>query len=177
MSANPKILEFGQRKGRVRSASIYRKAHRRTAAIADSLSRLGMSRASAELINEAVGKLIELAYQIDPDTDRPANVDSITGMLLIPVPWSSHNYTRWGLQSTEADALRAYMLRLNTAATQRKTRPPVFTYEPLSRRWALNIFDYPTEADAWKWWERFEMSAKVFVSYAEYVRKRRGKVK
>ncbi len=175
MTANPKVFEFAGRKQAVATAKVQRKARQRTAQAAERLTRLGKARAAAELANEAVVNLIKLAYQIDPDTDKPANIDPVTGVLLIPAPWSSHNYRAWGLRATEADALRAYMLRLNETARQGKTPPPVFVYDEVTRRWGLNLWDYPRVGQALAWWARYELSAKGFEAYADHVRKKRGK--
>jgi len=175
MAANPKAFEFASRKEAVATAKPATRARQRAAQAAARLSRLGKARAAAELCNEAVATLIKLAYQVDADTDKPANIDPVTGTLLIPAPWASHNYTVWGLRATEADALRAYMLRLGELARQGKVKPPVFIFDPVARRWMLNIFDYPRIGQALTWWKRYELNAKAFEAYADHVRKKRGK--
>jgi len=175
MAANPKILEFSSRKKTVTTAKPATRARQRAARAAAHLSRLGKARAAAELCNEAVTQLIKLAYQVDEDTDKPANIDPVTGTLLIPSPWASHNYTAWGLRATEADALRAYMLNLGELARREKVRPPVFIFDPVARRWMLNIFDYPRIGQALMWWKQYELSAKTYEAYSDRLRKKRGK--
>ena len=170
------LKTFAARKPEVRreSASVYRKLHQRAKSNAESLSRLAHARASAELLNEAMAAFIALCYEAFPD-GTPANVDQ-TGAVLIPTPFSSRNYRRYGLRRTEGDVLRSYALRLaEVAAKNEKIPPPLFIFDGAERRWYLNIFDYRSLEDALTWWERFELSANLFAKYAQYIRKKRRK--
>ena len=71
-----------------------------------------------------------------------ANVDPLTGGLLIPAPMAKHGSTRWGLHRGEAAILRT-LLRTEAGA-------PWF-YDDDSRRWHLDLHDYPTAAHAARW--------------------------
>lgn len=159
-----KTFEFAARKAAIVNMHIDRFTKQRIADISQNMSRVGWAKASSEIINEAVISLIGLCYEIDPLTNNAANVDHRTGRLLIVVPWSARRYRLWGLRKSEADALRAYMLRLNELASRGKEEPPLFTFDPISRHWALNFFDYPRKAHAFNWWQQREMTPKLFLS-------------
>ena len=176
MNAVEKIVEFQQRKAAVRSRSIRRQMHQRLQSRADELTLLGLIRASAELVNEAVSRLIELIYQIDDDTQAPANVDPETSIILIPTPWSSHNYRIWGLRSTEATILRRYLFDLEALAARGLADPPLFQFEPIARRWIVNR-DYRTLADALAYWHRHEMRPREYADRAQTLRRQRARAK
>ena len=171
------LRTFARQKAEIRreSRSVYRSLHRRAASKAASLSRLAKAKMRAELCNEALSALIALAYETYAD-GTPANVDPKTGDLWIIVPWSSKNYATYGLKRTEADILRAYMLRLGKMAIRGGVLPPVFTYDPTSRNWALNRADYPTLEAAMTWLKRYQLTPEVLQIYLQYVRKQRRKV-
>ncbi|MBX2997777.1 MAG: hypothetical protein KF893_04650 [Caldilineaceae bacterium] len=125
----------------------------RAAATAQQLTRKGAMAASAELLNECVTHLIELCYQVDGG--GLCNIDERGGgVLLIPTPWG-RSYRDWGLRRTEGDVLALVMSKLQTAAAH----PPLFVYEPATRKWAVNIDDYPTKQHALSYWTKYQLDA------------------
>ena len=103
-------------------------------ALATNLSRRGVAQAKVELMNHAVATAVDLCLECDPD-GRPANVDHITGAVLVPLPWGEAGYRMWGLRVTECRQLR-YILRRRAE----KDRPPLFDYDPQMRRWVFDRF-------------------------------------
>jgi hypothetical protein len=136
----------------------------RAAEGAQSLSRKGAMKASAELCNAAMSRLLEYLYEVD-DTSLRANVDA-TGRLLIPVPWGS-SYRRYGLRATEAAVLATHMRRL-----AERTHPPLLIYDDETRNWLLNI-DYTTHAAAVDYWNRCRLTAGDYLALSEHVRNNR----
>lgn len=144
------VLRLTDRKNEIRSApgpGAYVK--QRIADAADALSLAGTLAARCELANEALCALVELCYQADAD-NRAANVDLVTLRLLIPAPWGSSGWKRWGLRGHEATVLRRILLARQNNWKQGRAAP-LFTYDPDCRYWTLNIHDYPRiiEAQAW----------------------------
>lgn len=145
---------FVMRKDEIMAAAL-QVGRQRAMSTAEELSRGGMMRASAELCNEAVTKLIELAYE--RDETGLCNVDSTGVFVRFPVPWG-RSYMRYGLRSTEAAVLRLHVNRLMSTVSP----PPLWTYDPLSRRWGVNLFDYPNLSQAAVYWKRAEISARDY---------------
>lgn len=153
--------EFIERKHGI-AATTLQAGRQRMGNVAVVLSRRGQMKARAELCNEAVGALLRLCYE--PDTDgSAANVDSVTGRILIPLPWGERGHRRYGLRSTEQRALRRYMLDLQDYKT---AGPPVFAYDPTSRSWYLNFYDHD-QASAAAYWEKWAL---VEQSYRQRLR-------
>ena len=67
--------------------------------------------------------------ETDPD-GRLANVDHVSGAVLVPLPWGEAGYKMWGLRITEGRALRFIMRR-----RAERDRPPLFSYDADARRW------------------------------------------
>ena len=100
-------------------------------ALATNLSRRGVASAKVELMNTVIATACDLCLELDPD-GRPANVDHITGAVLVPLPWGEAGYKLWGLRVTECRQMR-YILRQRAE----RDRPPLFDYDPLRRRWVF----------------------------------------
>ena len=147
---------FAERKGGVVGVAL-RAGRQRAGNVAAQLSRRGRLAASAELCNEAVTQLLRLAWQADTD-GYAANVDQVTGRLLVPAPWGDGGYLRWGLRSTEARALRAHMFNLQG---KQGAGAPIFTYDPAARSWYLNIFDHTPESSL-AYWVKWGLSDKQY---------------
>ena len=147
---------FAERKAGI-AATALAGGRQRAANVAAQLSRRGRLAASAELCNEAVVSLLRLAWQADTD-GCAANVDQVTGRLLIPAPWGDNGYRAYGLRSTEGRALRAYMLDLQN---YQAAGAPIFTYDPTTRSWYLNIFDHKS-GSALEYWERWGLNASAY---------------
>lgn len=144
---------FAERKQGI-AATALAGGRQRAASVAAALSLRGQMKARAELCNEAVGVLIKLAYQGDT-TGAPVNIDGMTGRLLIATPWGPLGHRYYGLRSTEGRALRRYMFDLQSHAP---AGPPLFTYDPASRSWGLNMWDFPSMAGAVAYWERWGLT-------------------
>lgn len=143
------IIRLTDRKAGVRASGPGHYVKQRIADAADQLSLAGTMAARAELCNEALHKLVELAYQSDADL-KACNVDLVTLRILIPLPWGSSGWKRWNMRAHEATVLRRILL--GRQATWQQGRPaPLFTYDPDGRYWTLNVHDYPriVEAQAW----------------------------
>ena len=84
-----------------------------------------------ELFNQVIAAACDLCLETDPD-GRPANVDHVTGAVLVPLPWGEAGYKMWGLRITECRQLR-YILRQRAE----RDRPPLFDYDPQMRRWVF----------------------------------------
>lgn len=97
---------------------------------AQNLSRRGVAAAKVELFNHVVAAA-DLCLEYDAD-GRPANVDAITGAVLVPMPWGEAGYRRWGLRVTECRCLRYILLR-----RAERDRPPLFDYDQAMRRWVF----------------------------------------
>lgn len=148
-----------------------RSGRRRAADQSHRLSRAGAMGAAAERCNEAINRLIQLAYQVDEDTGDLCNVDAVTGVFeRFPMPWG-RSYRDWGLYRTEAAVLALHVKRLQSSATV----APLWTYDDLTRRWGVNFFDYPSAAAALAYWKRAELTAKDYQVIAQTVRNQRAK--
>lgn len=151
MHTNGIVQKFVERKEETIGARVLRYGRQRAADVTHTMSRRGAAQANAELCNEAVNKLIGLAYE--PDTDgQPANVD-VTGRLLIPAPWGRAGHQHYGLRRREGEALRYYLYRL----IEQGEPAPLFTYD--RRSWWLNIYDYPSLDRAINYWRKHQMTA------------------
>lgn len=148
------LQEFVTRKDNIIAAAL-QAGRQRAMSTAHELSRGGSMAAAAELVNEAVTKLIELAYQVD-DCGL-CNVDPDTGAFeRFPIPWG-RSYMRYGLRATEAAILRLHVNLLLSTGT-----PPLWTYDSITRRWGVNLFDYPTRDAALAYWKRAEVSGRDY---------------
>jgi len=150
------IEQFAERKQGIAAAAL-RAGRQRAANVAAQLSRRGRLAASAELCNEAVTALLRLVWQADTD-GYAANVDPVTGRLLIPAPWGDNGYRAYGLRSTEGRALRAYMMGIQNKPG---AGAPVFTYDGVSRSWYLNIFDHTPDTSL-AYWKKWGMTDKQY---------------
>ena len=148
---------FAERKQGI-AATALAGGRQRAANVAAALTLRGQMKARAELCNEAVAVLIRLCYEADTDGGA-ANVDKVTGRLLIPAPWGEAGHRRYGLRSTEGRALRRYMQDLQD---YKPAGAPVFTYDPASRCWGLNLWDFAQLTGALSYWQRWGMNEKGF---------------
>lgn len=152
------------------TGAVLRAGRRRAADQSQSLSRAGAMAAAAGRCNESVNRLIVLAFEVDAHTGTYANVDGATGVFeRFPVPWG-RGYRRWGLMRTESDVLRLHVNALMDLAVA-----PLWTYDDVSRRWGVNLFDYATQSAALAYWKRCELTARDYQTIAQTVRNRRAK--
>lgn len=113
---------------------------------AQALSRAGEAAARVERLNEALCRLVEILYQADPDGSLP-NIDAVTYRLLIPAPFGSKGWRRWGLRHHEGRAL-SLILRGRCSARQAGQRGHLFDYNEIEQTWHLNLADYPAKESA-----------------------------
>jgi hypothetical protein len=126
---------LSERKPEVRESRPREYVRQRIADSAAALSRAGVMQARVELVNEALCRLVVLAYEADTDGTL-ANVDSVTYRLIIPSPWGSVGYKTWKLRQHEARALS----RILQTRQQAGKRPPLFTFD--APYWYANMHDY-----------------------------------
>lgn len=129
---------------------------RRALDLSHELTRRGAHKAAAELINEAVCHFIEICYE--RDETGYTFIDDKTGVLeKRPSPWG-RQYRRFGLCANERAVLKLYVDRLSTLH-----RPsPLFCYDPISKRWGVDIFTYTDEAAALHYWTIVQLDSATF---------------
>jgi hypothetical protein len=143
----------GERREMIRAATIAPYNQPRTVQLR---TLVGTAAASAELLNEALCKFIDLVYTEDADGSGYANIDLYTYRILIPVPWSRLDYISYGLRRTEQNVLRLLMLSTEKAQAEKC----LFRFE--NRRWYLNVENYPTMASALTWIDRLNINSKAW---------------
>ena len=156
-STNGIVRHFTEHKDEILTAKVLRKARGRAADVSASLTRTGAAQATAELLNEAVFKLIGYIYEEDADGVR-ANV-GVDGRIEIPCPWGSVGRPRYALRRTEGDTLRRYVQWLET---QRRPAVRLFYFEEETGRWYLDCWTYPTKADALAYWRLVSVNASIW---------------
>ena len=109
----------------------------RLAQAAQDLSRAGDLAARVEVVNESLFHCITMLYQRDTDGTY-ANINPRTYRLLVPAPWGSRGWKRWGLRHWEAGLLRGVLMeRLKDSR-----RRVLFDYNAHAHTWHLNLSDY-----------------------------------
>lgn len=151
------------------TSTVLASGRRRAQDTAVKMSQRGAMAAAAQRCNAAINQLVKLAYERD-DVGL-CNVDSMTGVFgpKMSMPWSSRNYMRFGLQRTEADVLAIHVKGLHDLAV-----PPLLTYDSTTKRWGVNLWDYPTVGDAQRYAKQVELTARDYQTIAQTVRSRRG---
>lgn len=131
----------------IRQATPLPSVKQRMAEVAADISKAGDNQARVELLNEACLALTNILYAVDAE-GRYANVDSRTYRLLVPAPWGSAGWRKWGLRNWEATILRKILI----VRYQMRRGAPLFDYsEP--NQWFLNVTDYPTIDKALAYWK------------------------
>lgn len=121
---------------------------------AQTLSRRNADQAIAELMNEAIARLVELAYETD--AGGLCNVDRATGRLLIPLPWGRNGHARWGLRPQEANILREILFAWQFDGV------PLLFYDRARRAWFVNLTDYANRALAGDWLGKHQVTIAVY---------------
>ena len=135
---------------------------------AQELSRAGDTAVHCEIVNEALCKVTDLLYTTDSDGWR-ANVDSVTGRIMVVLPWGSTGFATWGLRKWEADVARSILI---ARSSQREPRPALFDYSPELRTWFLNTGDYGKLVHAQHYLQREPVSLALW--RAHYARWKQG---
>lgn len=139
---------------------------------AQTLSKAGELAARVEAINEALTAFTALLYQADTDGSF-ANVDGITYRILVPAPFGSSGWRKWGLRSWEAGELRRFLAQRCTITDK---RPALFDYNSESRTWHLNVSDYSTFEAATYYLKREPMTVKALRIMNSQYKKTRAQV-
>lgn len=139
----------------------------RLAAAAQELSLAGSNQARVELLNEAVLALAKVLYEVDPD-GLPANIDSKTHRILIPVPWGRAGWKKWGLRYWESEILRQILI----VRGQMQRVAPLFDYNEGARTWHLNYTAYGRLDQALMHWKHNQILLKDWRVFADAYRQR-----
>lgn len=118
------------------------------------LSRRNTDQAVCELMNEALARVILLAYE--EDQGGLCNIDRVTGRFLIPMPWGRGGQTKWGLRRREADILRNILFRWHYPG------PSLILYDRPRRSWQVNLYDFETAADAKGWLAKHQVTIALY---------------
>ena len=154
---NSEIVKRVERKGELLAAQPKRHTPLRQAA--ETLTRRNIAGAEAELLSEALWRAVQVLYEQD-SSGSLCNVDPVSGRVLLPLPWGRMGHRRWGLRYLESVVLRAILRDFQQAASE----PPLLIYDPLSRGWYLNFFDYASHRQALGWLERHPITASAWRS-------------
>ena len=126
------------------------------------LGRANWARAEAEILNEAMGRFIHLAYE--KDETGYCNIDPKTNDILpcLPVPWSSKNFRRYGIRVRKrADVMRGIMM------LRAQQGDALFLYIEPRQRWRLNRRDYLVPTMAMEWYRRYEITPQQYAVFAD----------
>lgn len=132
------LMQVVDRKNEIRTmAQPAGMVKQRIAQAAQDLNRAGNMALHVELANEALTKFTIMLYHKDQD-GAWANIDGRTHRLLVPAPWGSKGWRKWGLRKWEGAVLRSIMLE----RVKDTRRPCLFDYNGEARLWHLNVIDY-----------------------------------
>lgn len=112
---------------------------------AEELSRAGTMQAHLDVCVAAMVALTNVLYATDADNRQP-NLDEVTGRILIPLPWGSTGYKRWGLRRWEG-----YVLRKVLIAKCRRGGAVLFGFDDATNQWYLDTETFPTVNSALLW--------------------------
>ncbi len=172
MNPNPFVvnaLQVTERKPTIRTAAPPAHTPGRMQAIAQHLTLQGHARARAELLSEALCAYAALCYESDTFPGL-CNVD-VDGRCLRPAPWGKVGAKLWGLRRTEADVLRAVLMAWSSPGQGDPL--PLWTWDPITRGWYLNLQDYPTMDAATGFLKHRSITGKLVSRYTERVQMQR----
>jgi hypothetical protein len=135
------IHEALQRKAEVAKSAPER--HTGLRAIAEELSLRNVDGATCELLNEALARLVHLAYEVD--AGGLCNVDAVTGRFLIPLPWGRNGHSQWRLRRQEGNILREILF------AWQKEQPALLLYDRSRRAWFVNLSAFGSIGIAKAW--------------------------
>jgi hypothetical protein len=121
---------------------------------AEHLSLANVDQAICELLNEALARLVQLAYETD--SGGLCNTDGATGRLLIPLPWRRNGQVRWGLRPQEANVLRQVLFDWEHDA------PSLLNYDRTRKSWFVNLRDFGNVHLAKRWLTQHQGSIGVY---------------
>jgi len=117
--------------------------HTNLRAIAEELSLRNVDAATCELLNEALARLVHLAYEVD--AGGLCNVDAATGRFLIPLPWGRNGAAQWRLRRQESNILREILF------AWQKEQPALLLYDRSRRAWFVNLLAFGSIGIAKAW--------------------------
>lgn len=121
---------------------------------AESLSLRNVDQAVCELFNEALARLVQLAYE--QDAGGYCNIDGVTGKLLIPLPWGRNGHQQWSLRPQEAEILRQILF------DWQQPGPTLLIYDRARRSWRVNLFDFGNIHLAKQWLAKYQVSIATY---------------
>lgn len=134
------------------------------------LTRTGEMAARVEAITEALVRFTKLLYELDTDGTL-ANVDFRTGRILIPAPFGSVGWKRWGLRDWEGRVVRRFLM---DRCRQRAGRPALFDFNDGQRTWHINNVDYATWIDAAGFLQTEPLTVRALKKLSDDYRKKRA---
>jgi hypothetical protein len=143
---------MGQRKAELSNTSPQRYTGLR--AVADSISLANVDQATCELMNEAVCRVVALAYE--QDAGGFCNIDGATGKILIPLPWGRNGQGKWLLRPQEANILRQVLFDWEHDA------PSLLRYDRMRKAWFINLRDHANIHLAKRWLTQHQISIGVY---------------
>jgi hypothetical protein len=154
MANGNNILHALERKATISNAQPERYSALRQAA--ENLSRHNVDAATCEVLNEALARLIQLAYTVD--TGGLCNVDGATGRFLIPLPFGRNGAAQWGIRPSEANILRQILFDWQTEP------PALLMYERSRRAWFVNLTEFGGVGIAKAWLRSHQISVGLYRS-------------
>ncbi len=112
-------------------------------AVAESLSLANVDQAICELMNEALCRVVALAYETD--AGGLCNLDAATGKILFALPWGRNGASQWGLRQSEANILRQVLFDWQAAGST------LLHYDRTRRSWFVNLRDHANIHLAKRW--------------------------
>lgn len=147
----------------IRQASPTAAIKQRMTENAEALSREGDNQARVVLLNESVLALTVKLYVTEEG--RYVNVDHRTHRIIIPKPWGSAGWRKWGVRCWEGLVLRKILI---TRAQMRRV-VPLFDYSETGQ-WYLNLHDYPRLDNALAYWKAHPVSLRDWRLFADAYR-------
>jgi hypothetical protein len=123
---------------------------------AEHLSLANVDQATCELLNEALARLVALAYETD--SGGYCNTDGATGRLLIPLPWGRNGQVKWGLRPQEANVLRQVLFDWEHDA------PSLLNYDRTRKSWFVNLRDFGNVHLAKRWLSMHQITIATYRS-------------
>lgn len=135
---------------------------------AEQISRLGDAKAHLDAV---IGSLVALAgILFDSENGHYVNIDPMTRRIIIPVPWGSAGWQRWGLRKWEGECLRRVLMgRLEGR------QPLLFDYSAYPHGWFVER-GYDDRESVLQWLHKHGLSpdewSAVVEAYRTHARKR-----
>lgn len=139
----------------------------RMAAAAEQLNRATALAEHTETANEALYKLVTLLYYTV--NDKLINLDRQVGRILVPTPWGSRGWKKWGLRHWEAQTLS----KLLQARARNQKHTPLFEYDQDTTCWYVRLDAYPTLAHAQDYLQHNQISAREWRHFSDKQRRNR----